>query len=545
MTLRDTYTRFLVSPSKDALAENASLHYISTLTSIHDAPAIIKHFSAQEKLLKKTKQSILDAVEGTGGLSVDVETTIEFNNGGGAYLPGLDDNFVADRTVTFPMVHIVHFDQAGKITQIRQYWDQGSLLKQIDVIGSRSRNWPIRDGKDQSRLIATNAASTANGVSAASSRPPTAASRGADNVSVSSRSRGSTNATNDPHASLSLFAPRQVSEGESHSSHPTAPRAQSAKPQPREYSELFVGEDSGSPSPSPQRIPAKAGSGKNFKTSRLFDEETEEDRVAATPQGVKTNAKKYSHFEFGDGDGEETPKIRDTARALPKGKSQASWNFEDFATPNKIEAKTQPQAVRHFGWSDDDETSPVRRPIVHKARPMDPHFDFVDQGTPEAQRKQASTKGSIGNNGQGLYEDHVTHTTDNRQDRAFKGDGNRALNDVTTAVENKNRSKDFGAHFDMQDNSPGANKLASSKLPSHDTRSSMHTHWGAHQDSPESRGINIAGNGMGGRKGHEWSLFEESPAKNENSRTAVKNTAIKTEGDGMGGRKNAESFWDF
>ncbi|KAI8940216.1 hypothetical protein NX059_003921 [Plenodomus lindquistii] len=369
MTLRDTYTRFLVSPSKDALAENASLHYISTLTSIHDAPAIIKHFSAQEKLLKKTKQSILDAVEGTGGLSVDVETTIEFNNGGGAYLPGLDDNFVADRTVTFPMVHIVHFDQAGKITQIRQYWDQGSLLKQIDVIGSRSRNWPIRDGKDQSRLIATNAASTANGVSAASSRPPTAASRGADNVSVSSRSRGSTNATNDPHASLSLFAPRQVSEGESHSSHPTAPRAQSAKPQPREYSELFVGEDSGSPSPSPQRIPAKAGSGKNFKTSRLFDEETEEDRVAATPQGVKTNAKKYSHFEFGDGDGEETPKIRDTARALPKGKSQASWNFEDFATPNKIEAKTQPQAVRHFGWSDDD-VGPFYQPEIVEVAPI-------------------------------------------------------------------------------------------------------------------------------------------------------------------------------
>ncbi|CBX95409.1 hypothetical protein LEMA_P025610.1 [Plenodomus lingam JN3] len=540
MTLRDTYARFLVSPSKDALAANASLHYISTLTSIHDAPAIMKHFAVQEKLLKKTKQTILDAVEGHGGLSVDVETTIEFNNGGGAYLPGLDDNFVADRTV-----HIVHFDGAGSITQIRQYWDQGSLLKQIDVIGSRSRNWPIRDGKDQSRLIATNAANSPQPASTASSRPSTAVSRGTDDVSISSRSRGSTStATNDPHASLSLFAPREVSEGESCSSQPSAPRAQSAKPPPREYSELFVGEDTGSPSPSPQRIPVKAGSGKNFKASRLFDEDTEEDRIAATPQGVKTNAKKYNHFEFGDG--EETPTVRDSARAPPKGtKSQPSWNFEDFATPEKAETKTQPQAVRHFGWSDDEETSPVRRPIVHKARPMDPHFDFNDDGTPEAQRKQASTKGSLGNNGQGLYEDHVTHTTDSRQDRSFKGDGHRPLNDVTTAVENKNRSKDFGAHFDMQDNSPGANALANSKLPSHETRSSMNTHWGAHQDSPDGRGINIAGNGMGGRKGHEWSLFEDSPAKKENAKTTVKNTAIKTEGDGMGGRKNAESFWDF
>jgi hypothetical protein len=108
MTLRDTYSRFLATPSTGALAENASLNYITTNTSISDATAIVKHLSVQEKLLKKTKQKILDAIEdGHHGLSVDVETTIEFQSGGGAYLPGLDDNFVADRTVTFPMVIIL------------------------------------------------------------------------------------------------------------------------------------------------------------------------------------------------------------------------------------------------------------------------------------------------------------------------------------------------------------------------------------------------------------------------------------------------------
>lgn len=73
----------------------------------------------------------------------------------------------------------------------------------------------------------------------------------------------------------------------------------------------------------------------------------------------------------------------------------------------------------------------------------------------------------------------------------------------------------------------------------------MNTHWGTHQDSPENRGINIAGNGMGGRKGTEaaWSLFEESPVKKENTGAYA---GIKTEGDGMGGRKTADkSFWDF
>ena len=36
--------------------------------------------------------------------------------------------------LTPAQVHIVHFDSADKITQIRQYWDQGALLKQIDDV---------------------------------------------------------------------------------------------------------------------------------------------------------------------------------------------------------------------------------------------------------------------------------------------------------------------------------------------------------------------------------------------------------------------------
>lgn len=107
MTLSDTYQKFLDRPSQGALAEKAALHYITTLTSITDAPAIVKHFQVQERLLKKTKQQIVSVVEGRHALSLDVETTIEFLNGGGAYLPGLDDNFVVDRTVTFPMVSII------------------------------------------------------------------------------------------------------------------------------------------------------------------------------------------------------------------------------------------------------------------------------------------------------------------------------------------------------------------------------------------------------------------------------------------------------
>jgi hypothetical protein len=105
MSLAAKYKAFLAHPTSSALAsENASLHYITTLTSIYDAPAIIKHFTVQEKLLRKKEQKMLTAIESASALSVDVETTIEFTNGGGAYLPGLDDNFVTDKIVNFPMV---------------------------------------------------------------------------------------------------------------------------------------------------------------------------------------------------------------------------------------------------------------------------------------------------------------------------------------------------------------------------------------------------------------------------------------------------------
>jgi hypothetical protein len=272
---------------------------------------------------------------------------------------------------------VVHFDQAGKITQMRLYWDQGALLKQIDVIGARSRNWPIRESTEQSRLIASSAAAVAQPDDERQSRRSTT-SRGADEVSISSRSRGSTNnAMNDPHASLSLFQNRTVDEDDdSYSSKPLAARAQSAKPPPREYSELFVGENSGSPSPSPQKIPVKAGSGKNYKASRLFENEEDDDEAVNKGPGVKTNPKKYEHFTFGDGD-EPTPKARNTARPETKTKAQANWDFEDFNTPAKTKQKVHPQAERHFGWSDDEVSLFCLSEMRQVTSVYDSHFNFI------------------------------------------------------------------------------------------------------------------------------------------------------------------------
>jgi hypothetical protein len=162
---------------------------------------------------------------------------------------------------------------------------------------------------------------------------------------------------NDPHATLNLFQPREIELENTSYAQPIAPRAQSAKPPPREYSELFVGEDAKSPTPSPQKIPAKSGSSKNFMPNRLFDEEEE---PAATPLSVRTNSKKYNHFDFGDGEDAPTPKAEQAARPT-KTKHQSQWDFEDFVTPAKTKPKVLPAAVRHFGWSD-DEVGPFFQP---------------------------------------------------------------------------------------------------------------------------------------------------------------------------------------
>jgi hypothetical protein len=104
MALQTAYKQFLTAPNPSFLAENASLHYITTLVTLNGASGILKHLKSQDHELQKKEEKFLDVVEGPNSLAVETHTTIEFLSGGGSYLPSLDDNFLADRTVTFPIV---------------------------------------------------------------------------------------------------------------------------------------------------------------------------------------------------------------------------------------------------------------------------------------------------------------------------------------------------------------------------------------------------------------------------------------------------------
>jgi hypothetical protein len=104
MTLKEIYQRFLDLPNPISLAENASFHYITTLTTFNTPGEIVRHLESQNKKVVKTKSTrIISAVESSSALALEIETVVEFISGGGAFLPGLE-NFVVDKIATIPTV---------------------------------------------------------------------------------------------------------------------------------------------------------------------------------------------------------------------------------------------------------------------------------------------------------------------------------------------------------------------------------------------------------------------------------------------------------
>lgn len=104
MALNANYQAFLSRPDVKALAADASIHYIPTLTTITGPAAIVKHLAAQQKQVKKKHEKLLHTIEGCDSLCLETETSFQFLSGGGCLLPQLDDNFVADKLATLPLV---------------------------------------------------------------------------------------------------------------------------------------------------------------------------------------------------------------------------------------------------------------------------------------------------------------------------------------------------------------------------------------------------------------------------------------------------------
>jgi len=490
------------------------------------------------------------------------------------------------RADTLPQIHIVTFDANGKIQQIRQNWDQGSLLKLIDVIGKTGRNWPIHDGVDQIKLIASS-------VKSAGKTPVDSAAR--KDEQETSRSRGnSTNVTRDPHASLSLFAPRDKNLNDTLPA-VVAPRA-SAKPPPRDYHDLFVGNDSdNSPasqaktpvakraeSPSKESVIApKGGAGKNYAPSRLFDTEDAEVESPLKNHSAehfyRPNPTKYQHFDFGDNT--EEPQVKHTPlKQVKSSKHGSQWNFDDFNTPAKVVPGKvlRTNEVRHWGNSDDEVVdSPIKAKKVHHPRKdADAHFEFKDDG--EFERPLIGRPRGAGHNtGLGLYQNNL-------YDDETGAPTTEEPKHVDTISNVKDRSKDFDPHFKFTDvDSPGQ-KPAPAKISDDRAKAvkMMEANWSATDASPSQKenvpaspttsrpttgtgkgplteatntmskrndnpkGITIGGDGMGGKKGsgRQWGFGDDSDGEEANN--AGKNKFVSGRQQGKA-QATGGDFWDF
>lgn len=394
-------------------------------------------------------------------------------------------------------------------------------------------------------------------------------------VVITSKPTQAKAATRDPHASLSLFQGRDDDYEASQKPTIAAPRGsarppprdmkelfadndeppkspqkpaspskgarpgskdQSAKPAPRDYHDLFVGDGAdtslsskGKPA-SPQKenapIAPKAGAGKNFQPMRLFENTAEQPAApgATSPDKArKPHPKKFNHFEFND---EPSEPDQQHLPARPKTKHQSHWDFEDFSTPEKVPQKIRSQDVRHFGFGEDETVheSPAKHPNVPQPRPdARSNFELLDDGTPPGGRRAAGPpRGHATDRGAGLYKNNIFNEEGVPPSPEKKGP-----HPLSTVTNLEDRRKNFDPHFEMTDQSAQGSNNQQPKQPIPDAQAklikAMGAQWEATDQSP----------------GSQPKIFQNARA------TGKENTGIKTGGDGMGGRKDAVRSWGF
>ncbi|KAJ5520871.1 hypothetical protein N7463_001324 [Penicillium fimorum] len=454
------YQRFLDNPRSAKLADDVSLIYVPTTTKFEKADNVITHVLKNANIVKTTSNQIISAIEGSDSLCLDMETTLEFTEGGGVYLPSLDDNFLADRVATFPTIHIVHFDSNQSIKQIRIYWDQASLLRQVEVIGARGRQWPIREGKDQVRLLKN--AETAR---AAPSQPPSSEKEVETKLPDRSSSAGKRR-FKDPYSANSLtelLSPNKDAterEGRAETTRPTASKKYTQDPYGAGSLTELLSPSKKAPAPVAPFAPAVGRPApRNFSDIFVKDDGTpDESRKGPVDEDrhfYKSAPGKYNHFEIG-GDNTERETKAEGSRAA------------------------RGEEVRHFGFGDNEEGtgSPQSKlNVIKPRRDADRHFEMTDEETEDDGRIISS----FGGRGKRLYDN-----------RLFDGDGNAELSEreqkngpLATGANNANRNKNFASQFALGDESPVSKE--NKPIEKHEAHNKMmESHWDNYdEESPK------------------------------------------------------------
>ena len=482
--------------------------------------------------------------------------------------------------------------QNGLINQIRQYWDQGTLLKQMGVIGKSGRNWPIKDGKDQCKLVQSSVANV----------PPTSGVSQTRDRGISNASNGSTSSsirpTPDPHSTLSLFAPREQ-EQLAEIKPAVIPPRNSAKPPPRDLGDLFISSDGESNGNKTEEVilpktPAKFSRGRNYD---FLDDDSHESPPDNSGRGVKPDPKKYNHFEMSD----EYPDLRPAARARDDSRNKSSWDFESFGTPEKPNMRSRPGGARNSSLGDDNaqgknkpltgaqNNASARRDAASHAKRDGSHFTIADV-SPAPQRQHSEVEQLAGGSrtiyktrGDGMGGRKVVED-DEQPIRGSRAVSQAKRAEVAAEEEEKARSKHSGVveqlgggtrtiYRTQGDGMGGRKAVVEEEVPVRAPRgisAAKRAEMGYEDEDTNQRTGKVEllgggsktiyrtqGDGMGGRK----VVAEEAPVRGSRTTSAAKQaemtyeeeepsheveqlaggnrTIYRTQGDGMGGRKNA------
>lgn len=386
------------------------------------------------------------------------------------------------------------------------------MLKQLDVISKTGRNWPIKDSRDQLKLIESS-------LKGAGKLIPTSTSH--NELVVHARQK-STNILRDPHATLQLFGNREELEAAQAAESVKAPKAGN-RPQQRDFAEILGDnpQDQTTDAPFHRPVsPTKIGQGKNHQGMRLFEgSETDAlpDQPLVNPERlIRPHPGKYNHFEFADGsDPQDAPKPGVDLDKREKSKHDSQWSFDDFTTPHRAGPTRgmRSQDLRHWDPETLNEPAEKELPLGRARRDAEAHFELQDDGERPADEELPNRppRGVGHNEGLGLYKNQIF-------DKGDPAAGpERALGNITNL---KDRGKDFDAHFTMTDNSPSGSKVV--------------------QNVTETRQKVVK------MMDHNWEVYEQSPLKENQPKPSTSNAALgimHIAGDGMGGKKGSNRNW--
>ena len=439
----------------------------------------------------------------------------------------------------------MRFNANLQIQNVRIHWDQASLLKLVEVIGSRSRGWPIRDAEDQTKMIKAAIAATPALASAPVSAVPeqqTTEPKNEDDDDDNDEERPGTpvgkRRIRDPYAAESLTD--LLSPGSDRTEPVRAPRAgASARPPPRDLGDLFVADDnvpteaerrSASPS-KPGPVAPKVGAGRNFQGNRLFDDDETVAKEGGHHQiAYKTNPNRFNHFELG-GDNSEREIQDKPAGGRTKSQHTTQWAFDDFVTPEKPRRALRGQEVHQFPWTDvepDRTPLPPRQPVVQPRRDAQTHFDLADD-SPQAPAPAPANSGpnrrmigSFQNKGKDLYRDPILDGAAAAEEE--EPEPPRQNPKRFSAMNSSRRQKNFESHWDMSDSSPGAAAAAPGANEVNDENANpnanatgldrsravktMEPHWESYDDSPQRPSTKAPPSGVRSAYHRSWDLGE-------------------------------------